>query len=120
LCLVPFFSNSSGGSSFAGHGSTCVSHPIGLAFTPWWLIGDYESKLDVIGCDSVWQKAAVVAPVLSPEESLRKLILLLGPWPPAEKERAENFAMRFLKAEHAPGSSIAPAHLLAVSGDKSS
>jgi hypothetical protein len=64
----------------------------------------------VIGCDSVRQKAAVVAPALSPEESLRKLILLLGPWPSAEKERAENFAMRFLKAEHAvtpylPGSS---------------
>ncbi|MHC4694343.1 MAG: hypothetical protein ACYS67_16510, partial [Planctomycetota bacterium] len=37
---------------------------------------------------------------LSPEESLKQLILLLGPWPETEKEKADNFINRFLNAEH--------------------
>ncbi len=39
--------------------------------------------------------------LLNPEDSLKKLILLLGPWPAAEKQKAEDFARRFLKAKHA-------------------
>jgi hypothetical protein len=38
---------------------------------------------------------------LSPGSSLRKLIYLLGPWPEGEREKAEDFAGRFLK--HASG-----------------
>ncbi len=38
---------------------------------------------------------------LNPEDSLKKLILLLGPWPAAEKSKADDFANRFLKAKHA-------------------
>jgi hypothetical protein len=36
-----------------------------------------------------------------PEESLRKLLIHLGPWPPSRREDAEDFAERFLK--HASG-----------------
>ncbi len=59
------------------------------------------STVLTIGCDSGKHKAVFLAPELSPEESLKKLVLLLGPWPPAEREKAEDFAGRFLKAEHA-------------------
>lgn len=52
------------------------------------------------GCDSVQQKPAVIAPELSPEESLTKLILIVGPWPADQKEEADDFARRFLAAEH--------------------
>lgn len=38
---------------------------------------------------------------LSPKDSLKKLILVLGPWSATEKQRAEDFASRFLRAEHA-------------------
>ncbi|MEE9122222.1 MAG: hypothetical protein V3U56_13205 [Syntrophobacteria bacterium] len=41
--------------------------------------------------------------LLSPEESLRKMILLLGPWSATEREKAEDFARRFMKARHAFG-----------------
>jgi hypothetical protein len=46
----------------------------------------------------------------SPEASLRKLILHLGPWSAADRGEAEDFAERFLAARHAvapylPGSS---------------
>lgn len=39
--------------------------------------------------------------LLNPEDSLKKLILLLGPWPAAEKSKADDFANRFLKAKPA-------------------
>jgi hypothetical protein len=54
-----------------------------------------------IGCTPGRDKGVVLEPELSPEESLKKLILLLGPWPRTEKEKADNFASRFLNAEHA-------------------
>ncbi len=38
---------------------------------------------------------------LNPEDSLKKLIFLLGPWSAAEKQKADDFANRFLKAKHA-------------------
>ncbi|MHC4165933.1 MAG: hypothetical protein ACYSWQ_03140 [Planctomycetota bacterium] len=57
--------------------------------------------LFMIGCDSPRQKAAVRAPESSPEESLKKLILTVGPWTAQEKEEADDFARRFLAAEHA-------------------
>lgn len=37
---------------------------------------------------------------LNPEESLKKLILLLGPWKEDEKQKAEDFAERFVTAKH--------------------
>lgn len=54
----------------------------------------------LIGCETGRQKASVEAPTLSPEESLRRLIHVLGPWSGSEKAQAEEFAGRFLKAEH--------------------
>jgi hypothetical protein len=56
--------------------------------------------LFIVGCDSPRQKAAVLARELSPQESLKKLILTVGPWPAQEKEKADDFARRFLAAEH--------------------
>ena len=41
---------------------------------------------------------------LSPaRESLGNLVLALGPWPAADRERAEEFVARFLAAEHIVG-----------------
>ncbi|MCP4261734.1 MAG: hypothetical protein GY774_30165, partial [Planctomycetes bacterium] len=54
----------------------------------------------VIGCDLRRDRSTAKAPLLSPEEALRKLILLVGPWSTTEKEKAEDFARRFLKAKH--------------------
>ncbi len=53
-----------------------------------------------IGCDREQLKTVIDTPLLSPEESLKKLILLLGPWPDKDREKAEDFAGRFLKAGH--------------------
>jgi hypothetical protein len=55
-------------------------------------------------------ESAVQKTSLNPEGSLKKLIFLLGPWSPAKRKEAEDFARRFLKAKHAvnpylPGSS---------------
>ncbi len=55
-------------------------------------------------------ESAVQKTSLNPEESLKKLIVLFGPWSRAKKKEAEDFAARFLKAKHAvipylPGSS---------------
>lgn len=51
----------------------------------------------------VWDEkllqAAVKASPLSPEESLRKLLLLIGPWSTEDLEQAEDFSRRFLRAE---------------------
>jgi hypothetical protein len=48
-----------------------------------------------IGC-AVEQRTPV-------QESLRKLVLALGPWSADDQERAEEFAGRFLAAEHIVG-----------------
>ncbi len=40
---------------------------------------------------------------LSPEESLKKLILVLGPWPATERGEGEEFAGRFLASKVASG-----------------
>ena len=40
----------------------------------------------------------------SPEESLGKLVRLLGPWSEGDERAAERFAERFLAAPHAAGS----------------
>jgi hypothetical protein len=57
--------------------------------------------LFIIGCDSGKQKSIVNSHALNPEKSLRKLLLLLGPWTPSEKEQGEDFVRRFLTSEHA-------------------
>ncbi len=57
--------------------------------------------LFIIGCDSIQQKAVVHSPVLNPEESLRKLLLILGPWTTSDRKKGEDFAGRFLASEHA-------------------
>lgn len=59
--------------------------------------------LFILGCDSLHETNTFLASQLNPQNSLKKLILLLGPWPADQREKAENFAARFLKAEHAAG-----------------
>ena len=73
-----------------------------------------ESKLNRRRFLELSAKAALSLPVISltdivqasafplnPEDSLKKLILVLGPWSAKEKEKAEDFAERFLNAKHA-------------------
>jgi len=38
---------------------------------------------------------------LSPEDSLKKLIYIVGPWPIEDQSIAEDFAKRFIKSNHA-------------------
>jgi hypothetical protein len=40
---------------------------------------------------------------LSPRDAMKKLIIALGPWTVEEKTEAEDFAERFLNAQHAVG-----------------
>lgn len=55
----------------------------------------------VIGLDSKLFKYAVSAGPRTPEESLKKLIFLFGPWSEKDRKEAEDFAGRFLSAKHA-------------------
>ena len=57
----------------------------------------------VIGWDLERYESLVYAHTLTPEESLKKLILLLAPWPVTDNKKAEDFARRFLKSKHAFG-----------------
>ena len=50
--------------------------------------------VSVVGCD-------LKNTTMSPQESLKRLILIVGPWSESEKQIAENFVKRFLKAKHA-------------------
>jgi hypothetical protein len=54
----------------------------------------------LIGCGTERAKTTDEVPLLSPEESLRKLILVLGPWTAESTPEAERFAGRFLRARH--------------------
>jgi len=56
-----------------------------------------------VGCQLGGPESADRSTLLSPEESLSRLIQLLGPWPEAERRAAERFAERFLAAPHAVG-----------------
>lgn len=51
-----------------------------------------------LGCDRPGKKQAVTTAPPGPEESLRRVIFALGPWPAGEKEMARDFARRFLAA----------------------
>ncbi len=42
--------------------------------------------------------------LLNPEDSLKKLIFVLGPWPDSDKQKADKFVKRFMKAEPLVGS----------------
>jgi hypothetical protein len=53
------------------------------------------------GCKSRVQTSIVEAPAPNPEEALRLLILLVGPWDEGQRKPAEDFARRFLTAENA-------------------
>jgi hypothetical protein len=53
------------------------------------------------GCKSMGFKSAAQEISLRPEESLKKLVMLLGPWSSADRKEAEDFGKRFLKAKHA-------------------
>ncbi len=53
----------------------------------------------LIGCGTGGRDAQT----LSPRDSIKKLILALGPWSANERAQAERFADRFLDAEHAVG-----------------
>jgi hypothetical protein len=70
----------------------------------------------LFGCDSGGQKTRVQTTALSPEDSMKKLILALGPW--SANEEAEGFANRFVNVGHAvgpylPGSSAVVQNLAA-------
>jgi hypothetical protein len=54
------------------------------------------------GCDTDRYRSGADASEPSPEESLRKLVLMLGPWR-TEGAGAEDFAARFVAASHAGG-----------------
>jgi hypothetical protein len=54
-----------------------------------------------VGCKLGDPESADLSNLSSPEESLRHLIQVLGPWPEAERQAAERFAERFLAAPHA-------------------
>jgi hypothetical protein len=56
--------------------------------------------LSAAGCDSAKRTPTVIASQSGPKESLKKLILMVGPWPAEQKEQADDFARRFLAAEH--------------------
>lgn len=60
--------------------------------------------LYAVGWEPVLYRHTAYAADLSPEESLRKLIYLLGPWTSGEKAKAEDFSRRFL----ASGQNVAP------------
>ncbi len=62
----------------------------------------------------VWYpfKAADAASHLSPRASLKKLILLLGPWDGVEMDIAEDFASRFVDAKHVGGAYLPEAGML--------
>lgn len=53
------------------------------------------------GCKPRVQTPIVEAPAPSPEEALRRLILLVGPWDEGQRKPAEDFARRFLATENA-------------------
>lgn len=56
-----------------------------------------------VGCKAGGPAALDPSTFLSPEESLGKLVQLLGPWTEAEGTAGERFAERFLAAPHAAG-----------------
>ena len=56
-----------------------------------------------VGCEFGGPESADRSPLLSPEESLTRLIQLLGPWSESERRATERFAERFLTAQHAVG-----------------
>ncbi len=44
--------------------------------------------------------AVTKEPSPTPEESLRRLVLVLGPWKRKERKKAEEFAARFVRSKH--------------------
>jgi len=56
-----------------------------------------------VGCDLGGPDSADRSPLLSPEESLTRLIQLLGPWSESERRATERFAERFLASQYAVG-----------------
>lgn len=61
----------------------------------------YLPLVFTFGCETKGKKVALTTISPAPEESLTKLVISLGPWPSREREKAEDFAKRFLKAEDA-------------------
>ena len=57
----------------------------------------------VAGCAPAKLEFNVQQSLLSPGQSLEKLILLLGPWSTDDRVEGENFAKRFTRASHAGG-----------------
>jgi len=56
-----------------------------------------------VGCELGGPESADSLPLPSPEDSLTRLIQLLGPWSEAESGATERFAERYLTAQHAVG-----------------
>jgi hypothetical protein len=57
-----------------------------------------------LGCRPKAHPSIAEGPAPTPEEALRRLILLVGPWDEGQREQAEDFARRFLAA----GSAVSP------------
>lgn len=55
-----------------------------------------------IGCEQEPTGTALKEAILSPEESLKKLVIMIGPWPASDRGHAEDFADRFLKYASGP------------------
>ena len=49
----------------------------------------------LFGCRPRIQPPIAEAPAPDPEEALRRLVLLVGPWGEGQREQAEDFARRF-------------------------
>ncbi len=56
-----------------------------------------------VGCDLESRESANRTSLPSPEESLTRLIQMLGPWSGEEEKAAERFGERYLAAQHAVG-----------------
>lgn len=56
-----------------------------------------------IGCETGGPIAPARVAALGPRDSLKKLILLLGPWSEADRDAGDDFVRRFLAAESLAG-----------------
>ena len=54
----------------------------------------------LVGFNSTLKATAILASDLTPSQTLKKLIIMLGPWSTQQKRDAEDFANRFLRAKH--------------------
>ena len=71
--------------------------------------------VSTVGYAAKLVEATVRRPTLSPEDSLKKLVLLFGPWSAAGGETSADFARRFMKSIHVVGSYLPESNKLVQS-----